>query len=173
MFLDLSFNTGPGFTIEGLMAGEYVFRVRGTNIAVESVTWNGQDYTDRPFDAGAGRDFADVVVRFGNASSSIGGTVSDAGTTGAAVIAFPVDRERWVNYGFNPTRLKSVFASQDGRFRVDGLPAGDYYLVAVPAAQERAWIDPAFLNAHAGRATRVRVDRSDSKVTGVSLTLIR
>ena len=164
---------GADFTIEGLMAGGYVLRARFNSALVESVTWNGQDYTERPFDAGAGRDFTGVVVRLANNSSSVAGTVSDVGTTGAAVIAFPVERERWANYGFNPARLKSVLASQDGRFRLDGLPVGDYYLVAVPAAQERAWIDPAFLNAHAGRATRVRVDRSDSKVTGVSLAMIK
>ena len=170
---DVSFNSAPGFKIEGLMAGEYVLRARTPNTAVASVIWNGQDYTDRPFDAREGKDFTGVVVTLTSASASVSGTVSDAGTTGAAVIAFPVERDRWVNYGFNPTRLKSALASQDGRFRLDGLPVGDYYLVAVPAAQERAWIDPAFLNAHAGRATRVRVDRSDSKVTGVSLALIK
>jgi hypothetical protein len=170
---DVSFNSAPGFKIDGLMAGEYVLRVQAPNTAIASVLWNGQDYADRSFDGGLGKDFTDLVVTLTNASSAVAGTVTETGTVGAAVIAFPVERDRWINYGFNPTRLKSVLASQDGRFRVDGLPAGDYYLVAVPADQERGWIDPEFLNARAGRATRIHLDGSDSKVTGVSLVIVR
>jgi hypothetical protein len=162
------------FTIEGLMAGEYVLRVPGA--AVESITWDGEDYTDRPFDASAGRDFLDVVVTLTSSSSSISGIVGDGATaisSGAAVIAYPTERERWFNYGFNPTRLKSVFTTIDGRYRLDGLPKGAYYLVAVPASQERAWLDPDFLASHATRATVVRVDRSDATIAGVALSLVK
>lgn len=170
---------GPGgnsstFTIEGLMAGEYFLRLPST--PVESITWDGQDYTDRPFDASDGRDIVDVVVTLTNASSSITGIVSDAGTaltSGAAVIAFPVERERWSNYGFSPTRLKSVLTTSDGRYRVDGLPLGEYYLFAVPASQERAWIDPSFLAAHAAQASRVRIERSDAKMSDFALSLVK
>jgi len=162
------------FTIEGLMAGEYVLRVSG--VTIESIAWDGQDYTDRPFDGSAGRDVTGVVVTVANASSSISGIVSDRNvplTSGAAVIAFPVERERWSNYGLNPTRLKSVLTTTDGRYRVDGLPAGEYYLLAVPASQERAWLDPAFLAARAAQASRVRIDRSDSQVFDVALGVVR
>jgi hypothetical protein len=71
------------------------------------------------------------------------------------------------------TRLTSVLTTNDGRFRVDGLPAGEYYLIAVPASQERAWLDPSFLVAHAARASRVRVDRSDTTIAGFSLSLVK
>jgi hypothetical protein len=161
----------PGrFTISGLMSGAYLLRmpyIRGT---IASITWNGQDYTDRPFDASTESDFRDVVVTLTDATSSVTGNASDAG---AAVIAFPVERERWSNYGFNPVRLKSVLATNDGRFRIDGLPVGEYYFMAVPASEERAWIDPAFLSSRAARATRVRIDRADARVAGLSLSVIR
>jgi hypothetical protein len=162
------------FTIEGLMAGDYLLRT--WDAAVQSITWEGQDYTERPFDASAGRDISGVVMTLTTASSHITGVVSDGNTaltSGAAVIAFPVERERWSNYGFNPTRLKSVLTTSDGRYRLDGLPMGEYYLLAVPASQERAWLDPAFLASHAGRASRVRVDRSDAKIPDFALSLVR
>jgi len=162
------------FTIEGLMAGEYFLRVR--NATVESITWDGQDYTDRSFDASAGRDINGVTVTLTSASSSISGNVSDEKpslTSGAAVIAFPVEREHWSNYGFFPTRLKSVLTTSDGRYRLDGLPVGEYYLVAVPTWQERAWLDPAFLAGQAARASRVRIDRSDAKILNVALSLVK
>jgi hypothetical protein len=169
-----SFRDTQGFAIDGLMAGEYVLRVRGAT--VESIAWNGQDYTDRPFDGAAGRDITGVVVTLTNASSSISGIVRDGSTTltaGAAVIAFPVEREGWANYGFTPTRLRSVLTTAEGRYRVDGLPPGEYHLLAVPAAQERAWLDPSFLAAHSVRAARVRVERSDSTIADVSLSLVK
>jgi hypothetical protein len=167
-------DSASSFTIEGLMAGEYLLRVRGAT--VESIVWDGQDFADRPFDASAGRDITGVVVTLTTASSSISGIVSDGNatlTSGAAVIAFPVEREGWSKYGFNPTRLTSVLTTSDGRYRVDGLPAGEYYLLAVPASQERAWLDPSFLAGHAARATRVRIDRSDAAIAGLSLSIVK
>lgn len=162
------------FSIEGLMAGEYFLRIRAAT--VESIIWDGQDYTERPFDASPGRDISGVVVTLSNASSSISGIVRDGVTpltSGAAVIAFPVDSEGWSNYGFNPRRLASVLTTSDGRYHVSGLPAGEYYLVAVPVSQEKAWLDPAFLAAHSSRASRVRLERSDATVANVRLSLVK
>jgi hypothetical protein len=138
--------------------------------------WDGEDYAERPFDASAGRDITGVVVTLTSASSSISGVVTDgiaALTSGASVIAFPVEKDRWSNYGFNPTGLKSVLTTSDGRYQVDGLPVGEYYLVAVPASQQEAWLDPAFLASRASRASRVRVDRRDAKVSGPALSLVK
>jgi hypothetical protein len=167
-------NNAATFTIEGLMAGEYFLRVGGAR--VESITWDGQDYTDRPFDGRPGRDITGVVVTVTSASSSISGVVGDGNTTltsAAAVIAFPIEREGWSNYGFNPTRLTSVLTASDGRYRVDGLPVGEYYFIAVPASQERAWLDPSFLAGHAAHAARVRLDRSDAKIADFPLSLVK
>jgi large repetitive protein len=163
------------FTIDGMLAGEYVLRVGG-GVRVESIAWNGLDYTDRPFDGSQGRDFKDVVVTLTTATSSISGVVRDGVTpltSGAAVIAFPVEREAWSNYGFNPPRLTSVLTTSDGKYRIDGLPAGEYFLVAVSAAYERAWIDPAFLAERVTSASRVRIERADSVVANFNMVLSR
>jgi len=163
------------FAVRGLLPGEYLLRVFLGIAKVQSVTWDGRDYTNRPFDATSGRDITGVIVTLTTASSSISGVVSDAGElpSGTAVIAFPAEREAWTNYGFSPPRFRSALATSDGRYQIDGLPAGEYYLVAVPAAQERAWLEPVFLTVHAARATRVRVERPDTTLTNVALRVAR
>jgi hypothetical protein len=172
-----SWNVASDFTIDGLMAGEYVLRMKyGLAGTVESIVWDGQDYTDRPFDTSSGQDISGVVVTLTTMVSSVSGAVSDGGTTvttGAAVIAFPIERERWKNYGFSPIRIKSTLTTMDGRFQIDGLPPGEYNVIAVPASQERAWLDPAFLANAAGRASHVRIDRSDAKIAGLALGLVK
>ena len=159
------------------MAGEYVLRVKyGLTGSVESIVWDGQDYTDRPFDATSGQDINDVVVTLTTTSSAIAGMVNDNGatlTSGAAVLAFPIDRERWKNYGFSPIRIKSSLTSMNGQFRIDGLPPGEYNIVAVPASRERGWLDPAFLAGVAGRASHVTIDRSDAKIANLTLSLVK
>lgn len=168
------FPQGSAFTIDGLMAGDYILRVRSAT--VESVMWEGRDYAERPLPTSAGRDLAGVVVTLSSATSTATGNVSDGNgplTSLAAVIAYPVEQDGWTDYGFNPARLSSVLATADGRFRFEGLPPAEYFFLAVPAAQERAWLDPAFLAAHAGVATRVRIERSDAKVQGIALRLAK
>src|SRR5262249_29604490 len=144
---------------------------------IQSIMWDGRDFTERPFDATTARDITDVVVTLNTAStSSIAGRVTDGSiplTSGAAVIAFPIESERWSNYGFNPPRLKSVLTTSDGRFSVDGLPPGDYDVIACPLADAWAWLDPGFLANRSGRATTVHLDRIDSKIANLVLSLAR
>jgi hypothetical protein len=73
----------------------------------------------------------------------------------AAVIAFPVERDRWVSYGWNPPFFRVTRAGASGDYRLQNLAEGEYFLVAVPASQRDAWVDPAFLAAAAPLATRV------------------
>jgi hypothetical protein len=169
-----AFSANPlAIELTGLLAGGYVLHPFGTNERVASITWNGEDYIDRPFDLSSGADIDGVVVTLAPSASSVGGTVTTPrgpSSTGAAVIAFPSDRERWSSYGLNPLRIASVLTTPDGRFRIDGLPPGDYQLVAVPAAEERAWIDPRYLELHVGQSTRVHVDAASGPINGITLT---
>ncbi len=155
------------FTIDGLLPGEYVLRVRGpfgAGVSVKSIAWKETDVTHAAFDLTVPADVADVVITLTDQTQSVSGTVTGAvpGGDGVAVIAFPVDPKRWTNYGLQPVLIRSVEASASGRFEV-ALPAGDFYLIAVDRSQGRAWTDPAFLEAAARVATRVTLAWGEKK----------
>jgi hypothetical protein len=154
------------FTVDGLLPGAYVLRVLligggggARPLSLRSVVWRGEDHTYVPFDASAGANISDVVVTFVETTQKITGSVSNMppGGGGTTVIAFPVDRARWTNYGFQPSLLRSTTAGGDGRFELT-LPGGDFYLVALGADRADGWQDPAFLDIAARSATRVSLE---------------
>jgi beta-lactamase regulating signal transducer with metallopeptidase domain len=155
------------FTLDGLLPGEYVLRVRGpfgAGFSVKSITWKGADFTHAGFDVSAPADVSGVTIMLTDDTQSVAGVVSGLppGGDGAAVIAFPVDPNRWTNYGPQPVLIRSVEASATGRYEL-ALPAGDFHLIAVDRSQARAWTDPAFLVAAARVATRVSLGWGEKK----------
>ena len=166
------------FTINGLGAGEYVIRILGLSPrqAVESITATNADYTTRPFDAGAGQDFNDVVITFTDRIASLGGSVqleSRGDQRLMTVIAFPASRDQWTRYGFQPTRFKTVPVSNAGTYQIDNLPAGSYLLVAVESSQAKRWQDASFLDAASQVATRVTIGWGDHKSQDLRMVTIK
>jgi hypothetical protein len=164
------------FVIQGLGAGEYVLRGGGSIWMIKSVMWNGRDHTHAPFDAAATPTFSDVVVTLTNRVPVIAGTVRRAtgeSSAGAAVIAFPADRARWTKYGLRPAHLKSLTADNTGAFRLTGLPAGDYFVVALDRALLSAWQDPAFLASAEAVATRVVVKWGETTAVDLVVREVR
>jgi hypothetical protein len=150
-----------GFVVEGLLPGEYVLEATSGNSALaKSIVWDGKDYTYRPFDTASGADITGVVVTMTNQACEINGTALDARgapVANGAVIYFPVEREQWTKYGFQPTRLRSVPVSTGGVFTITRIPAGEYLVIAVSEAHASRWQDPEFLTRVAPLATKVSV----------------
>jgi hypothetical protein len=163
------------FIIEGLLPGEYVLTSLGPRL--KSVTWDGRDYTHRPFDASAGHDFNDVVVTLTTESILLSGTVRDdrGGKTidDPAVIVFPVEDQLWSNFGFSPARVKAVQTTNAGRYTFQSLPAGDYLIVAVDGEHINGWKDPAFLKRAAPLATRISLAWGDKAEHGLRVVTIK
>jgi Carboxypeptidase regulatory-like domain len=144
------------FEINGLIGGTYLLRANGR--AVVSIVWNGKDLTETGFDASLGQDFDDVVVTVTDQYAEMSGTVSGQPGQVAAVLAFPVERSRWTNYGWAAERFRTTRAGPSGAFTLDRMLAGDYYLIATDPSKIDAWTDPAFLAAAVPHASRVHVD---------------
>ena len=151
------------FTIENLLAGPYLIGTWADR-GIVSVTSGGRDVTDTGLDASLGRDFDDVVVTMTDRKIVVKGVVRDRSQPASAgVIAFPSDRARWTGYGWSPPRFCTAQANSTGAYELDGLPAGDYDVIAVDVAQRDAWVDPKFLEAAAPLATRLSVAWGDAK----------
>lgn len=167
----------PGeFIIDGVLPGLYLFRDDSAPWMIKSVILNGRDYTYRPIDTTASQDFSGVVVTFTNAIPSLTGTAHEgngAPATGAAVVIFPVEPDQWTNFGLSTSRIKSVRASSAGAFRIRSIPAGDYFVIAVPEAQINAWQEPDFFRHAQSLATRVSIGWGKKKTVDVQVTEIR
>ena len=141
---------------------------------VKSVTLNGKDITDRVFDLQ--EDATDIVVLYTDRASKVTGVVRDVRGTASAtavVLAFPVEPQRWVGYGTNPRHLKSAQASRTGAYTLEGLPPGDYFVIAIDDAESADWMDPKSLEALARQATKLSVTDVEAKTLDLTLQVIR
>lgn len=154
------------FTTPGYPAGTYFLRVGGspTGWMFKSAMFEGRDLSESPFDLM--KDMTGVVVTFTDRWSGIGGVVRSAqgsGDDSATVLVFPTDAQGWTSTGLNPRRLRSTRTNAKGDFGLSSLPAGDYYVVAVPEEQAADWRDPKFLEAAARAATQVTILEGEQK----------
>ena len=93
---------------------------------VKTVLLDDDDITDAPFDL-AGRTASLRVVMTDRVTSLSGTVQSDRNRRDHNVIVFPDDAAKWVS----PTRfVRTTRADVDGRFQIQGLPAGERYFVA-------------------------------------------
>jgi hypothetical protein len=89
---------------------------------------------------------------------------------GATAIVFAPTRDRWYAQS---RHMRAAAVGDDGRFVVEGLPAGYYYVAAVasvPVGGADAWRDPAFLDSLVVPSTSVSV--GDGGRAEVSLSVI-
>ena len=143
--------------------GQYIVRPYETGgWFMQSVTLDGKDITDRVFDLQA--DANSLVVTYTNRPSKLSGTVTDpqgAPASRAMVLAFAVDRQRWIGYGASPRHMRSAAAKSTGTYTFDHLPPGDYYVVAVDDSEADGWQEVARLEQLANAATRVSISASE------------
>jgi hypothetical protein len=160
----VSINGDTPFSLEGLGSGTYLIGLSSSSaryVSVASVTAAGREIRDTGLDTSAGRDVDDVIITLTENVTSIQGTVRGDGAAGAAVIVFPVDRARWVDYGWDPVVIQSKAADSSGAFAMKGLPEGDYFAIAVDRSLHDAWTDPKFLDAASAVATHIALKWGD------------
>jgi len=165
------------FTIAGLLPGRYLLRAPSAGgWRIKSISFGGRDYTYEPFDTTTATRLDGVAITVTNAVAAIHGTVRDslsAPAAGARVVAFPVERGQWTQFGLHPPRLRSAVTSNLGAYRIEPLPAGSYYVVAIPDPSREEWRHPAFLERAVASASVVTVGWGETRTQDVVAVEVR
>jgi hypothetical protein len=160
------------FELKGL-AGPRLLRIAGAppGWTVKSVKANGIDITDTGAEFKPGEAVSGLEVELTQRATSVMGTVSAADGSlvkDYTVVLFAESAElwrlpmtRWVN-GTRP--------DQEGRFKVQNLPAGPYYAVAVEYVPMGEWGDPDVLDRLRSKATRFTLSDGASQALDLRLT---
>jgi protocatechuate 3,4-dioxygenase beta subunit len=160
------------FEIDSLVGG-HTFRIgnlpRGW--VIKRVTFNGDDITDRGMEFKAGQDVEGIEIELTNKVTAITGSV--AGTDGTAlkdytVVVFAGDQQKWT---LPQNRwMASARPDQEGQFRFNNLPPGEYYAIAVEYVAQGEWQDPAWLERASKTATKFTLDEGGAKTLALKLS---
>ena len=145
------FDTYGQFSAYGLPGGKYIIRVGPPppDWFLQSVTYNGRDVSDSPLDLETTMRSASAFTFTDRLTEIVGAVRNGAGTSepGASVIVFPSDSQTWSSMWLNPRRFRRVRVEPTGVYNISPLPAGSYFVVAVPDELTGDWQDSSFLDA--------------------------
>jgi len=140
---------------------------------LKSVRVNGTDVTDSGIDVDS-RGARGIEIELTNRRQQISGSVSDANGVKVkdyTVVIFAQDRARWTA-PFN-RYLARAQAGDDGLFKVNFLPAGDYYAIALEGVDGSQWQDPEFLEGLTRQASSVSLAAGDNRTVDLKLFTVQ
>jgi hypothetical protein len=159
------------FSIAGLNSHR-LLRVDSGNSSgwfVKAVMLDGRDVTDIPLDFDDGREVKGLEIIVTRKRSGVSGDVRDSRGQLAsryAVVLFPDDDRRWTP---DSRFISSGRADQNGRFRIDGMPDGEYLVAAVEFLESGEERDPELLRQLRSRATRVTLGEGETRTISLRL----
>jgi protocatechuate 3,4-dioxygenase beta subunit len=161
------------FSINGVSAGAHLIRPSNGSRTwiLKSVTVGDRDVTDAPFPVRSGENIANVTVVFTDKQSEINGTLTTENGTPVpeyTVLAFPADPALW---RAQSRQISTARPDQTGKYRIRGLPPGDYYLATVDPSQQGEWFEPAYLDEHRSGAVRLSLGEGDVKTKDFRVSL--
>jgi protocatechuate 3,4-dioxygenase beta subunit len=155
------------FIFDGIGPGKWRVTAAAlpTGWSLRSAVVAGRDTLDVPLDVRPGQPIANLTVTMTNRPTELTGTVSDAAgqpTSQYSMVGFSTDRSLWLTA---PRRVSGAARlSSDGRYRITGLPPGDYYLAALGDFDPAQLGDPSFLESLVSSAVKVTLGEGERKV---------
>jgi hypothetical protein len=161
------------FSISGVSAGAHLIRPSNGSRTwlLQSVTIGGRDVTDTPFQVRPGENLANATLVFTDKQTEVNGTLKTENGTPVpeyTVLAFPTDATLWRPLS---RHIMTARPDQTGKYRIRGLPPGDYYLATVDPSQQGEWFEPAYLDEHRTGAVRIGLSEGDVKTKDFTLSL--
>ena len=167
------FTVHDDWTFEVLaMSGWRTVRAFAPGWWLKSVTVDGQDVTDSPFDLRE-HDVTGVELVFTTRTTTLTATLAipkDHVVADYTVLVFAADDTKWTVASRYVTILRP---NQERAFVTRGLPPGQYYAIPVGALAGNEWQDPDYLRARltSGEATPFSLSEGESRA--VALTVVR
>jgi hypothetical protein len=140
-----------------------------TGWTVRSVRLNGVDVTDAGVEFKPNEDISGVEVELTNKLTTISGLVTNSRGEASKdynAIVFAQDKEKWTGIS---RYLGMSRPDQDGRFKISGLPPGEYYIIAVDRIEPGQQGDPDFLESVKSRATSLSLNEGETKTVDLRL----
>jgi hypothetical protein len=143
----------------------------GAAFTQRAVRVNGVDIIDTGIEIKRNGDVTGLEIEMTNHVAALSGTVTNArgeAVKDYAVVIFPQDRDRW---GVTGVRyVKSGRPDQEGRFKIDAVPPGDYAAVALDYIEPGESSDPEFLERVRMRATPFSIGEGETKTLDLKLS---
>jgi Carboxypeptidase regulatory-like domain len=167
---DLTFEikSTPGVMRLSLMGNSFGQPPDGWSIRF--VRLNGVDVTDAGIEFKPNEDVTGVEVELTNKVTTVSGTVKTSRgelSKEYTAIVFAQDKEKWTG---NARYQSAGRPDQDGRFKITGLPPGEYYVVAVDRLEPDQSRDPDFLERARSRAVSLSLREGETKTLELRLT---
>ncbi len=138
---------------------------------LKAVRHGGTNVTDTGIDIRPNEDISGIEIDLTNQPTEVSGMVTNARSEPVkdyTVVVFSKDRERW---GYMSRFFQNARPDQDGRFKVKGLPAGDYYAVALDYMEPGEATDPEFLDRIKAHAVSLSLNDGETKTLDLKLSL--
>jgi hypothetical protein len=135
---------------------------------LRSALFGGRDVLDSFLEVKPNEDLAGVVM-ISPRSIEIAGLLQDSAgqaLTDYTIVTFAAEARYWTP---RSRRIQATRPSTDGRFVFQGLPAGDYRLVAITDAEPGQWFDPSFLQQLTADSILVSVSDGARKIQDLTV----
>jgi hypothetical protein len=159
------------FELKGL-SGQRLIRVTApTGWIVRAVKLNGTDITDTGAEFKPGETTSGLEIELTSKSTSVTGTVTTSEGSIIKDYTFVVFAETSELWRLPMTRwVAGGRPDQDGRFKIQNLPAGRYYAAAVEYLPQGEWNDPDLLDRLKSQAKRFSLDEGGTQTLDLKLT---
>ena len=165
------------FELATVAPGTYHWRLlpmplaNGTRVApwVTSARFGNDDVSSHTIEVGPGAATTPFVIEIGTRTASLIAIVIDdtrRPVAGAVVIAVPAPARRSRSEAY-----RDAVSGPDGRVKLDGLPPGEYWLLASERIAAGEWQDPVVFTRHEPRTDRVRLAEAETKT--IELRVLR
>jgi hypothetical protein len=130
---------------------------------IRAVRHRSVDVTDTGIEFRANENVTDIELELTNRVTDLSGLVTNSrgeALKDYSVIVFPEDREKWMP---GSRYVRSGRPDQDGRFKLSGLPPGQYHLIALDYLDPDSWTEPEYLERVRSKATNVSINEGETK----------